>query len=150
MHSLKCQPPTNTPSTPRWKARRTWCGDTLPLHITRTVRTFAGYCKRLTPARSAAAYAHQVQRKQMILGSKMSSLISIPYKMWLWPECIIQYLTGPSSSLLLYLPSMKVCPSKPISLVSGPTVAQVYSLSKWRCGKDRLRRSCRSPCTESL
>jgi hypothetical protein len=34
------------------------------------MRTLVGYCKRLTPARSAAAYAHQVQRKQTILGSK--------------------------------------------------------------------------------
>jgi hypothetical protein len=60
-----------------------WCGDTLAEHITRTIRTLVGYCKRLTPARSAAAYTHQVHKKHTILGSKSvvmnSPLVSSAY-----------------------------------------------------------------------
>jgi hypothetical protein len=54
--------------------------------MTRIIRIFAGYCIRLTPARSAAAYAHQVHRKHMIWGSKLLSLIYfIPYKYLKYP-----------------------------------------------------------------
>src|SRR3989339_577218 len=48
--------------------------------MTRMIRIFAGYCIRLTPARSAAAYAHQVHKKQTIWGSKLVSFIRFfPY-----------------------------------------------------------------------
>ena len=43
--------------------------------------TDAGYCILLTPARSAAAYAHQVHRKAMIVGLKSSAMknsLSLP------------------------------------------------------------------------
>jgi hypothetical protein len=45
--------------------------------MTLTTRIFAGYCIRLTPARSAAAYAHQVHRKAIIWGSNLVSLINV-------------------------------------------------------------------------
>jgi hypothetical protein len=45
--------------------------------MTRIVRIDVGYCILLTPARSAAAYAHQVHRKATILGRKSSAIIGL-------------------------------------------------------------------------
>jgi len=42
--------------------------------MTRIVRIDVEYCILLTPARSAAAYAHQVHRKAMIVGLKSSDI----------------------------------------------------------------------------
>ena len=42
--------------------------------MTRMVRIDVEYCILLTPARSAAAYAHQVHRKAMIVGLKSSAM----------------------------------------------------------------------------
>jgi hypothetical protein len=63
-----CQPDTSNPSAPLRKAfnKKPWL--TLPLHITRIKRTLLGYCMRDTPARSAPAYAHQLQTKASICG----------------------------------------------------------------------------------
>ena len=47
-------------------------GSTLPEHITRITRILGGYCSRETPARSAAAYPHQLQRNPKILGLNSS------------------------------------------------------------------------------
>jgi hypothetical protein len=54
----------------------------LPAHITLMVLIEAGYCILLTPARSAAAYAHHVHRKAIIVGLKSSDTINpvkVPY-----------------------------------------------------------------------
>ena len=40
----------------------------LPEQGTRITRMFGGYCIRLTPARSAPAYEHQLQRNATIFG----------------------------------------------------------------------------------
>jgi hypothetical protein len=42
--------------------------------MTRMVRIDVEYCILLTPARSAAAYAHQVHRNAMIVGLKSSAI----------------------------------------------------------------------------
>ena len=52
-------------------------GSTRPLHITRMMRTFGAYLMRAEPARSAARYEHQLQRKPTIFGSKVSLVIVI-------------------------------------------------------------------------
>ena len=65
---------TKTPSAPLEKARRIRSGLTIPEHIIRTMRRLGGYCERLTPARSAAANAHHVQRNPMIVGLKSSDM----------------------------------------------------------------------------
>lgn len=65
----------STPSAPRVSARTTISGSTMPEHITRITRRFAGYCNRLTPARSAAAYAHHVQRNPRMWGLKLSGML---------------------------------------------------------------------------
>ncbi len=46
--------------------------------MTRIVRIDVEYCILLTPARSAAAYAHQVHRKAMIVGLKIISHNKLP------------------------------------------------------------------------
>jgi hypothetical protein len=43
-------------------------GFSLPEHIKRMILTLGGYCNLLTPARSAAEYAHQLQANAIILG----------------------------------------------------------------------------------
>jgi hypothetical protein len=44
------------------------CGSTRPEHISRIVRVFEAYFIRDTPARSAAVYVHQLQKKAMMHG----------------------------------------------------------------------------------
>jgi hypothetical protein len=56
--------------------------------MTRMVRIDVEYCILLTPARSAAAYAHQVHRKAMIVGLKSSDIKNSPYPRLLRPELI--------------------------------------------------------------
>ncbi len=48
-------------------------GSTRPLHITRITLRFGGYCIRDVPAKSAAAYEHQLHKNPMILGSYIIS-----------------------------------------------------------------------------
>jgi hypothetical protein len=55
-----------------------WCGDTVAEHMTLTARTLGGYCRRLTPARSAAPYAHQLHIKAKIFGSNRSFFTVAP------------------------------------------------------------------------
>lgn len=45
----------------------------MPEHMTRMILTLAGYCILAVPARSAAAYEHQLQQKVIIFGSKLIS-----------------------------------------------------------------------------
>jgi hypothetical protein len=71
-----CQPVTRTPSAPFSKALRTNDGASIPEHISRMSRILGGYCSRLTPARSAPAYEHQLQAKAMIFGSKFAFMRS--------------------------------------------------------------------------
>jgi hypothetical protein len=47
----------------------------MPEHMTRTMRTLGGYCRREVPARSAPAYEHQLQQKATMIGSNCSSLM---------------------------------------------------------------------------
>jgi hypothetical protein len=49
-----------------------------PEHMTRMIRIFGGYCRRLTPARSAAEYAHQLQANAMIFGLNSSAMDLLP------------------------------------------------------------------------
>ena len=56
------------------RALRTKVGSTRPLHITRMIRTLVAYLIRAEPARSAARYEHQLQRKPTILGSNFVRL----------------------------------------------------------------------------
>jgi hypothetical protein len=44
-------------------------------HMIRTGRILGGYFKRLTPAKSAAPYVHQLHIKAMIFGSNVSAAI---------------------------------------------------------------------------
>ncbi len=60
-----------TPSAPPENDLRIISGCTIPEHITRIIRIFGGYCIREVPARSAAAYEHQLQQKAIIFGSKL-------------------------------------------------------------------------------
>jgi hypothetical protein len=48
--------------------------------MTRMTLTDAGYCILLTPARSAAAYAHHVHRKAIIVGLKSSAMKSSSFR----------------------------------------------------------------------
>ncbi len=56
--------------------------------MTRMVRIDVEYCILLTPARSAAAYAHQVHRNAMIVGLKSSAITNSLYPRLLRPELI--------------------------------------------------------------
>jgi hypothetical protein len=58
-----------TPSAPLLKEEITISGWTIPEHMTRMIRMFGGYCILDVPARSAAAYEHQLQQKAIIFGS---------------------------------------------------------------------------------
>ena len=69
-----------TPSALLFKADKTISGCTIPEHITRIILIFGGYCIRDVPARSAAAYEHQLQQKAIILGSKLIVSFSIQVK----------------------------------------------------------------------
>src|SRR6516225_4085655 len=61
----------STPSAPLAKASKMNCGSTRPEHIRRITRAFAAYFRRETPARSAAVYVHQLQKKAAILGCQV-------------------------------------------------------------------------------
>src|SRR3990170_2402087 len=58
-----------TPSAPERNASRTNVGLMRPEYIKRTIRMFGAYFTREIPARSAAAYVHQLQKNAMIRGS---------------------------------------------------------------------------------
>ena len=58
-----------TPSAPPRNALTTNIGSTRLEHITRITLNEGGICSLLTPAKSAPAYEHQLQRKATILGS---------------------------------------------------------------------------------
>ncbi len=47
-----------------------------PEHGTRMTLMLGGYCSRLTPARSAAPYVHQLQKNAVIFGSQSFMLFS--------------------------------------------------------------------------
>src|SRR5271157_5117986 len=64
----------STPSAPLAKAFNTNWTSTRPEHITRTTSALAAYLMREVPARSAARYVHQLQKKATILGSNSSGL----------------------------------------------------------------------------
>jgi len=71
-----------TPSAPPVNDLRIISGCTIPEHITRIIRILGGYCIREVPARSAAAYEHQLQQKAIIFGSKL-----IVFSNWLYAGC---------------------------------------------------------------
>src|SRR5208283_2693226 len=58
----------STPSAPRASASRMNWGSTLPEHMSRITRMLAAYFSRETPARSAAVYVHQLQKKATMRG----------------------------------------------------------------------------------
>src|SRR5208283_3426336 len=47
------------------------------VHITRTTRTFGGYCNLVVPARSAPVYVHQLQAIPNIFGSNDITFLSV-------------------------------------------------------------------------
>src|SRR5271157_6095603 len=49
------------------------CGSTRPEHIRRMTRTLEAYLSRETPARSAAVYVHQLQKKATMRGCQLVS-----------------------------------------------------------------------------
>src|SRR5660398_273763 len=69
----------NTPSLPFRKALIMNSGSTRPVHMSRIFRIYGIYCSLETPAKSAAEYPHQLQRKPRTLGLNSNpALIRIP------------------------------------------------------------------------
>ena len=80
--------------------------------MTRIVRIDVEYCILLTPARSAAAYAHQVHRKAMIVGLKSSAIIG-PHEINTNEIIIVTVIASPKGAAISSLLGIaELVPSK--------------------------------------
>src|SRR5660398_182759 len=107
----------NTPSLPFRKALIMNSGSTRPVHMSRIFRIYGIYCSLETPAKSAAEYPHQLQRKPRTLGLNSNPAL---IRIHLLHQSTVAYT--PAISLPSLLP-----PTPEPQRRSGPTPLHPYS-----------------------